>query len=97
MGFTDCYGYRGYPGLAYSYQAILTSTQQVLELYRKPRAEPPGLDFTQHSPVRCAESLPILHSKLLGSCEPCEPHQAALIKDLCNPGPTLWLWKIYSR
>ena len=41
---------------------------QILELERAtPHAEPPGLDFTQKSPVQRCESLPMLHSKCFGS------------------------------
>lgn len=90
MGFhiEDCYGHRGCDTGGYHHPSRGMEAQ-VLELYRnKPRAEPPGLDFTQHSPVQRAESLPILHSKLLGSIK------QELIEDLCNPSfHTLWLWK----
>lgn len=45
-------------------EVIPDSKPQILELERAtPHAEPPGLDFTQKSPVQRCESLPMLHSK----------------------------------
>lgn len=45
-------------------EMIPESKPQILDVRRaKPQSEPPGLDFTQHSPVQRCDSLPILHSK----------------------------------
>ena len=44
----------------------LSPLREILDVRRaKPQSEPPGLDFTQHSPVQRCDSLPILHSKFL--------------------------------
>ncbi|CAK8997528.1 Multiple C2 and transmembrane domain-containing protein [Durusdinium trenchii] len=67
-------------------EVIPDSKPQILELERAtPHAEPPGLDFTQKSPVQRCESLPMLHSKCFGSTLVTEFEQTPALFEMTQP------------